>query len=137
MTKNVKRLIKTFLLFKFVDSTMNFDLNFVFQCVLKKFFYHSNTCHKLWISGTRVLSLCWTIQVIVLIETSSDRISRSFFESFKKGRLVFQIELRILALQNRCTVLLKLVKVPFGFRMRVLIVFRYSYLLLFQFIYPF
>ena len=37
---------QTISLFEFVDSTMNFGLNFVFQC-LWTFFYHSNACHEM------------------------------------------------------------------------------------------
>ena len=42
-----KRAHQKILFFKFLDSTMNFGLNFVFQC-LWTFFYHSNACHELW-----------------------------------------------------------------------------------------
>ena len=41
-----KRARQNILLFKLLDSTMNFGLNFVFQC-LWTFFYHSNACHEL------------------------------------------------------------------------------------------
>ena len=111
---------------------MNFDLNFVFQCVLKIFStiaIHAISC------GYRVLEFYHYVEQYILLSWLKQALiefPRVSLNHSKKGRLVFQIELRILALQNRCTVLLKLVKVPFGFRMHVLILFCYFYLFLFS-----